>query len=239
MNVTKTWPRPPGRGEAGLSLVEALVAIALFGVALLGLNTLLVTTMRTSEFARDHVTARFLAAHRLEQIKNSRYQDGDRDAWNNTSDPCTDIDEITATNFPDEDYGAVDLLNGTRFTFRSCSNQPDIKNGTTLFTRASYPSDAQGNHDFWVNHGQYTRFRREVYIINSASYANAIRTVELDGPNPTARDNVTVNTVAPTTAEPASNYVKYVLVRVKWRDSHGHPHEVTMSTEKAFYIPAF
>ena len=232
-------PRPDTRSERGLSLAEVVVAVGIFGIALLGLNTLMISTIRTSEFARDQTTARFLASHRLEQIKNARYQDGNRDAWNDTSDPCTDIDEVTATNFPDEDYGEVDLLNGTQFSFRACAGTPDIKNGPVTFDRSDYPTDNQGNHDYWVNHGQYTRFRREVYIVDSADYTNSIRNVTLDGPNPTARDNVDVETVTPSASEPATNFIKYVLVRVKWKDSHGQVHEVTLTTEKAFYIPAF
>ena len=225
--------------QRGMTLVESLAAVAVFGIALLGLNTLLISTIRTSEFAKAHATARFLASHRIEAIKNARYQDGNRDAWNDTSAPCTDIDEITSANFPDEDYGAIDLRNGSTFSFRTCANMPNIKNGATSFTRADYPNTAQGNHDFWVNHGQYARFRREVYIINSANYTNAIRNVTLDGLSANTRDTVVVDQVTPSATNPATNYIKYVIVRVKWKDSHDNPHEVTLTTEKAFYIPAF
>lgn len=225
-------------GESGMTLVESLIAIGIFGMSLLALNALMVTTIRTSELARDFASARFLAAQRLEQIKNVRYQDGNRDAYNDTSDPCTDIDEVIAANFPDETYGAVDLLNGTRFTYRSCSAVPDIKSSSSLVTRSAYPNSAQGNNDYLVNHGQYSRFRREVYIVDSSGYTNAIRNVSLSGLNPSARDTVVVDQVTPSSANPASRYVKHVLVRVKWKDNHGKPHHVTLSTAKAFYIPA-
>ncbi len=232
-------PSRPRNDQRGMTLIESLAAIAVFGIALLGLNTLLISTIRTSEFAKAHATARFLAAHRLEEIKNARYQDGNRDAWNDTSSPCTDIDEVTRTNFPDEDYGAVDLRNGTTFSFRACANMPNIKNGTTSFTRADYPQTAQGTHDYWVNHGQYDKFRREVYIIDSANYTNAIDNVVLSGLSASARDSVSVEEVTPSATNPATNYIKYVLVRVKWKDSRQQAHEVTLTTEKAFYIPAF
>lgn len=228
-----------GRDERGLSLAEAVVAIGIFGLALLGLNTMLISTIRTSELAKDLATARFLAEHRLEQIKNARYLDGNRDAWRDPTDPCTDIDEVTAANFPDEDYGEVDLNNGTRFNFESCAATPDIKSSAVMFTRASYPSTTQGDHDYWVNHGQYAKFRREVYIVDSLDYSNAIDNVYLDGLDPDAKDTVVVDESTPTASNPATNYVKYVIVRVKWRDSHGHPHHVTYSTEKAYYIPSF
>lgn len=225
--------------ERGFTLVEALVAMGILGIALVSLSSMLFTTIKMSSLAKDHATARFLAAQRVEQIKNARYLDGDRDAWKNASDPCTDIDEVTLTNYPDEDYGHVDLKNGTRFTYRSCAAVPDIKNGAVNITASDYPDTDQGRHDYWVNHGQYERFRREVYIIDSADYTNAINNISLDGPNPDAKDNVTVQTVAPSADNPATNYIKYVIVRVKWKDHHGHVHQVTLSTEKAFYIPSF
>lgn len=225
--------------QRGSSLVEVIIAVGVFGIALIGLNGLLISAMRASEQARDLATARVLASERLDQIKRARYQDGNRDAWLDTGDPCTDIDEVIAANWPDEDYGAVDLLNGTRFTYRTCAAVRDIKLTGTLVTRAHYASTAQGDHDYWTNHGQYTRFRREVYIYDSATETtNAIRNVSLDGPAATARDNIVVDTVAPSATMPRSNFIKYVLVRVKWRDSRGTLHHVTLSTEKAFVVPA-
>lgn len=225
--------------ERGVTLVEAVVATGVFGIALLGLNLMLFATLRTSQHARDFSTARFLAGHRLEQLKSARYQDGDRDAYRDPTDPCTDIDEVIAGAFPDEDYGAVDLLNGTQFTYRTCAAVPDIKQTGKMMVRADYPTGAQGDLDFQVNHLQYGRFRREVYIVDSASYTDAITGVGLGPPNPQARDAVIVNTTSPTEEIPASRYIKYILVRVKWKDLHGQLHQVTLSTEKAFYIPSF
>jgi Tfp pilus assembly protein PilV len=225
--------------ESGVTLVEALVAVGIFGIALLGLNTLLISTIKTSQFTKDYANARFLAGHRLEQIKNSRYQDGDRDAYRDPSDPCTDIDEVTTSIFPDEDYGEVDLLNGTRFNYRNCANVPDIKLSSILVTAATYSAGQQGKHDFAVNSAQYGRFRREVYVVDSADYAQAITNVRLGPANPDARDSVIVDTTAPTADQPASRYVKYVIVRVKWKDLNGKLHHVTLSSEKAFYIPSF
>lgn len=227
------------RGERGSSLIEVVVSVGVFGIALLGLNGMLITTIRTSEMARDVSAARFLAEQRLDQIKRMRYQDGNRDAWLDTSDPCTDIDEVIAANFPDENYGAVDLLNGTRFTYRNCSAVRDIKSAGTLVARSDYPSTAQGNQDYQNNHEQYRRFRREVYIYSTASQTTrSVTNVRLDGPRADARDNLVVDTVTPDDQHPRSNYIKYILVRVKWRDGHGALHHVTLSTEKAFVVPA-
>ncbi len=225
------------RGERGVTLVEAIVALGMLSIALLGLNNLLISTIRSSEFARDVATARFLAENRLEQIKNSRYLDGNRDAYRDLADPCTDIDEVQSTVFPDENYGEVDLLNGTKFTYRSaCAANPDIKQTGQAFTQGSYPAGAQGTHDYQVNHAQYNRFRREVYIVDSADYATAITNVTLGPPHYSSRDTVNLTT---TNSLPASRYIKFVIVRVKWKDSHGNVHRVDLSTEKAFYIPSF
>ena len=48
------------------------------------------------------------------------------DAYRDPSDPCTDIDEVNSTVFPDEDYGNVDLLNGSRFNYLACATTPDL-----------------------------------------------------------------------------------------------------------------
>ena len=205
----------------------------------MGLNMLLIGTIRSAELSKDLATARFLAAHRLEQIIMARYVDGNRDAYRDPSDPCTDIDEVTTANFPVEDYGQVDLLNGTQFNYRSCAATPDIRQSAIMIKPTDYPDTAQGRLARAVNHDQYTRFRREVYIVDSADYTNSIVNVGLDGPSPDSLDNVLVSTTTPSASNPATNYVKYVLVRVKWKDSHGAVHAVTLSTEKTFLIPSF
>lgn len=232
--------RPNGieGAEAGLTLAETVVALGIFGFALLGLNVVMVSTLRTSEFARDLATARFLAEQRLEQIKAARYVDGDRDGVFDPSAPCTDIDEITSANFPDEDYGEVDLRNGLRFAYRDCAAHPDIRSAALPVSAADYPDTAQGRLDRRTMRERYARFRREVYIVDSADYDDAIRGVSLDGPAANARDHVLVDLVPPGPGHPATDFVKYVLVRVKWKDGHGKVHHVTLSTQKTFAIPA-
>ncbi len=236
--MSPSHPERPRSAEGGFTLAETLVAVGLFGIALLGLNMLLIGTIRSAELSKDLATARFLAAHRLEQIVMARYMDGNRDAYRDPADPCTDIDEVTTANFPTEDYGEVDLLNGTRFNFRSCAATPDIRQSAIVITAADYPDTAQGRLERELNRDQYRRFRREVYIVDSKDYTDAIVNVSLDGPNPAGLDNVIVETTASSTDNPATNYVKYVLVRVKWHDSRGTVHAVTLSTEKTFLIPA-
>lgn len=229
----------PCAGQRGSTLAETVVALGIFGIAMLGLNSMLIQTMRTSDFAKDLSTARFLASQRLEQIKSARYQDGDRDGVRDTANVCTDIDEIQAAVFPDEDYGQVDLRNGSRFTFESCAATPDIKATGVMHARANYASGDQGELDFYLNHLRYDNFRREVYIVDSIDFTGAVTNVTLGPPNATARDNVLVTEVTPSATAPKSNYIKYVIVRVKWRGNDGAVHHVTLSTEKAFYIPSF
>ena len=225
--------------ERGVSLAEAVVALGVFGLAMLGLNAMLIQTLRTSEFSKNLATARFLAAHRLEQIKSARYQDGDRDGFRNPSDVCTDIDEIRPAAFPDEDYGQVDLRNGTDFTFESCAAVPNIKKTGKLHTRSDYASGTQGDSDYYLNHTRFASFRREVYIVDSIDYTGTLTNVELGPANAATRDTLIATEVSPSAANPKSNYIKYVIVRVKWRGKNGGVHNVTLSTEKAFYIPAF
>lgn len=232
-------PAPPrGGAEAGLTLAETVVALGIFGLALLGLNVMMVSSLRTSELARDLATARFLAEQRIEQIERARYEDGDGDGVFDPSAPCTDIDEVTAANFPDEGFGEIDLRNGTLFTYRDCAGRPGIRAAAVPTSASDYPDTPQGRLERWTMRDQYARFRREVHIVDSADYERPIRNVSLDGPNLAAPDNVVVDLAPPGSGVPATDFVKFVLVRVKWRDSHGKVHHVTVSTQKTFAIPA-
>ena len=233
-------------GERGVSLAEAVVAVGLFGLAIMSLTALLVGTIRAAGLAEDLATARFLAAQRMDQIRAARFLDTDRDGSLN-SDPCVaDVDEINTAVFFTEDYGEVDTLNGTRFKQLRCDGDGDgtldtetkTKTSGIRVTRSSYPETDQGNQDFLENHAQYNRFRREVYVYSSASQPSAaITNVTLDGPRADGLDNLVVSTAAPSAPNTLqTNYAKYVFVRVKWTDSHGQLHHVTLSSEKVYGV---
>jgi prepilin-type N-terminal cleavage/methylation domain-containing protein len=77
--------------NAGMTLVEILVAMTIFAVGVLSLTRVMFQAMHSNLRSKHVVVATNLAHQRMEQVLSSmRY------------------DNITATAFPTEDYGAIE-----------------------------------------------------------------------------------------------------------------------------------
>jgi type IV pilus assembly protein PilV len=81
------------QSERGFTLIETLVAMALFSVGVLALAQVQFAATRNSTSSKLTSTASFLASDRLEEMMYG-----------------TPFAQITADNFPEEDYG--DVQNG-------------------------------------------------------------------------------------------------------------------------------
>jgi len=81
------------RGESGFTLIETLVAMALFSIGILALTQVQFAAARNSTSSKLTSTASFLASDRLEAMMYG-----------------TAFAQITEANFPEEDYG--DVQNG-------------------------------------------------------------------------------------------------------------------------------
>ena len=60
----------PRRREAGLTLIEMLIAVALLGIVLLGIAPLFISSMRFNYSAFEYTSIHNLARDRLEQLMN-------------------------------------------------------------------------------------------------------------------------------------------------------------------------
>ncbi len=60
----------PRRREAGLTLVEMLIAVALLGIVLLGIAPLFIASVRSNYSANEYTSIHNLARDRLEQLMN-------------------------------------------------------------------------------------------------------------------------------------------------------------------------
>lgn len=79
--------------DSGLSLLEVVVAMLLLSIALLGLAVGFPSSQAAIYMGDRVSTAVNLAQQTLEQMGGRRYTET--------------IDDITNTNFPDQDYGAI------------------------------------------------------------------------------------------------------------------------------------
>ena len=63
-------------GEAGLTLVELLIALALLGFVMLGVAPLFIASVKSNYSANEYTSIHVLARDRLEQLMNLPFDDG-------------------------------------------------------------------------------------------------------------------------------------------------------------------
>jgi prepilin-type N-terminal cleavage/methylation domain-containing protein len=84
------------RREAGLTLVEMLIAVALLGIVLLGIAPLFIMSVRTNYSAYEYTSIHNLARDRLEQLMNLPFNDAQMAAGAFVNDlPTTLPDPVT------------------------------------------------------------------------------------------------------------------------------------------------
>jgi len=82
-----------GPGQAGLGLVEILIAVAIIGVGLVGLFVVVPISSYGMQEGSQLTTATFLAEQRLEQVRNAR--------WSGTPDvDCVGLGPTAAPTVP-------------------------------------------------------------------------------------------------------------------------------------------
>ena len=111
------------RRDAGISLVELMVAMLLLGVALMGLAAAFVPGRVAIQSGDQSTTATFLARRTLEDMRNHRYDMG--------------TDEITVANFEASTaYGTGDLAGYPNFrrTIAIVNDSPMVGTKTVTVT---------------------------------------------------------------------------------------------------------
>lgn len=73
-------------GEAGLTLVEMLIAVALLGIVLLGIAPLFIASVRSNYAANEYTSIHNLARDRLEQLMNLPVSDPQLTVGTHTND---------------------------------------------------------------------------------------------------------------------------------------------------------
>jgi len=93
--------------KRGFTLIETIVAIAVLALAITGPLLLVSRGIESSNFARDQITAAFLAQDAMEYILAKRdYNKSEGLDWLDGIDGIGSIDTTTSLSDPDTDIGA-------------------------------------------------------------------------------------------------------------------------------------
>jgi prepilin-type N-terminal cleavage/methylation domain-containing protein len=122
------------RQQAGVSLVELMVALLLLGVALLGLAAAFAPGRMAIQGGDQSTTATFLARKALEDMRNRAYDLDSDELVNGTDFPAT-------TAYGSVTYGSVAYPNFRR-TITFADDSPEV--GTKTVTVAVFYRDSGG-----------------------------------------------------------------------------------------------
>ena len=78
----------PGTNEKGFTLIEALIALAIFSIGILGVASMQITAIKSNTIARLQTESAALAVDRMERLHKLTYTDSDLD--NGTHGPIKD-----------------------------------------------------------------------------------------------------------------------------------------------------
>lgn len=169
--------------NTGFTIVETLVAIAILTIALTGPLAIVSQSLRSSYFARDQITAHYLAQEAIEYIRNKRDQNGLQ-----KTDAADWLDGITTS---EGSQTANDLLNGFNpipssavkaylvrntngYSIKKC-----VQDGAEVCPPLRY--DPSGERIYGLEGSQYTEsiFTREIIFTKSPQDTDAKREINV------------------------------------------------------------
>lgn len=196
--------------QRGFTILETLVAISILVLALTAPLAIVAQALRSSYYARDQVTAYYLAQEAIEFLRNKRDNAGlqasaTAEQWTDTflaysnpsGSPDVSIINNATENNPKKAYLLRDAIIGYKLV--ECSNNgrecPTVSYDAGVSTGVLYGSDSTGDA---------STFTREIIISEPVRATLSDRTEkEVDGTNPPRRRELVMT------------------VRVRWRMPDG------------------
>jgi prepilin-type N-terminal cleavage/methylation domain-containing protein len=161
--------------KKGFTLVETLVAISILVIALTGPLAIIASSLKSSYFSRDEITAAYLAQEPIEFIRNIRDQNGLRysnpNKWLNI---ISGAEGVTFINNYDTKTMRLNLVwTGSTYELRPC--------GAPLTCTVKYDANAGaiGNTNsviYGSETGEDSIFTREIYLNRSESDPSELST---------------------------------------------------------------
>lgn len=140
------------KNKTGFTLVESLVAISIFTLALIGMMVSLGEGIADTSYAKEKLIAEYLAQENIEYIRNMRdtyvlYSGTPAAGWTaflTKVSPCTSTNRSKSCYFDDQglDYGSSAVMPMTNLTLTACSGACPYLNYTNATGKYGY--DAAG-----------------------------------------------------------------------------------------------
>ena len=159
-NRLATW-KMRHKSSGGFTILETLVAIAILVLAITGPISLVASSIRSSGYARDSITAYYLAQEAVEFIRNTR-------DINSLNEGLTPTDWLDGVASGDNTVGHFDCLNDYGAKTNICSLN---HNGSYLLTQCDPSGCAPltflgtiGTVPYGSSSGQESAFTRDIWL---------------------------------------------------------------------------
>lgn len=180
INFSKYKAYEKKEGERGFTILETLVAISILVLALTAPLAIIAQALRSSYYARDQVTAYFLAQEAIEFLRNKRDNAGLQTSTSaeNWTDLFNDADGNSVINPANSTTRKAYLVRGVSgYELEQCPSEcPEVSYDPTASTGVLYGSDSAGTPSI---------FTREIVISEPVRATLSDGTEkEIDGVNP-------------------------------------------------------
>lgn len=161
----------------GFTLIETLVAVSVLLLSLAGPLTLAVQSLNSAYYARDQITAFYLAQEAVEYVRATRDQNYlSGEAWLSGLDDC--LDASCTVNFPDFTHAVCSGTCGPVLLNETTGLYGDDTGGASIYTRTMTLETVSGVDNeviirvnvSWQSRGLTRQFTITEHLLNWLGY---------------------------------------------------------------------